>query len=75
MPRSSVPLRSCTPSPFGRTDGPPDAVAHGYLVDGPVALFGSDVAGDEPAFQAQGLMLSLLGTAGAAPLTLVRASS
>jgi PhnB protein len=53
---------------FGRTDGPPDAVAHGYLVDAPVALFGSDVAGDEPAFQAQGLMLSLLGTAEAPTL-------
>ena len=48
---------------FGRTDGPADAVAHGYLVDGPVALFAADVAGDEPAFRCQGLMLSLLGTA------------
>ena len=33
---------------FGRTNGPPDAVAHGYLVDGPVALFASDVTGDGP---------------------------
>lgn len=48
---------------FGRTDGPGDAVAHGYLEDGPVALFAADVAGDEPAFRCEGMMLSLLGTA------------
>ena len=53
---------------FNRTDGPADAVAHGHLVDAPVALYGADVAGDQPAFQAQGLMLSLLGTADAATL-------
>ena len=50
---------------FDRTDGPADAIAHGYLVGGPVALFAADVAGDEPAFRCAGLMLSLLG--GAAP--------
>jgi hypothetical protein len=43
---------------FGRSDGPADAVAHGLLVDAPVALYGADVAGDEPAFRAEGLMLS-----------------
>ena len=48
---------------FGRTDGPADAVAHGYLEDGPVALFAADVARDEPAFRCEGMMLSLLGTA------------
>jgi PhnB protein len=48
---------------FGRSDGPADAIAHGYLAGAPVALYASDVAGDEPAFRAQGLMLSLLGTA------------
>lgn len=48
---------------FGRTDGPPDAIAHGYLVDGPVALFAADAAGDEPVFRSEGLMLSLLGAA------------
>ena len=48
---------------FGRTDGPADAVAHGYLVDGPVALFAADVAGAEPVFRSEGLMWSLLGTA------------
>jgi PhnB protein len=46
-----------------RTDGPADAVAHGYLADGPVALFAADAAGDEPAFRSQGMMLALLGTA------------
>ncbi len=48
---------------FNRTDGPADAIAHGYLLQGPVALFAADVAGDEPPFSCQGLMLSLLGTA------------
>ncbi len=48
---------------FGRTDGPPDAVAHGFLMDAPIALNASDAAGDEPPFSASGLMLSLLGTA------------
>lgn len=46
---------------FSRTDGPPDAIAHGYLHEGPVALFASDVAGDEPAFRCEGMLLSLLG--------------
>ncbi|GAA1762786.1 VOC family protein [Luedemannella helvata] len=53
---------------FNRSDGPPDAVAHGYLVDGPVKLFGSDVAGDQPAFRGEGLLFSLLGTADPATL-------
>jgi len=48
---------------LGRDDGPADAIGHGYLVDGPVALFASDIAGDEPAFRSEGLMLALLGTA------------
>jgi PhnB protein len=48
---------------FSRTDGPAEAIAHGYLVGGQVELFAADVAGDEPSFQAEGLMLSLLGTA------------
>src|SRR5262245_21599994 len=29
---------------FDRTDGPPDAIAHGYLEDGPVTVFAADVA-------------------------------
>jgi PhnB protein len=53
---------------FSRTDGPADAVAHGYLTQGPVTMYGADVAGDEPSFQSQGMMLALLGTA--APSTL-----
>lgn len=53
---------------FGRSDGPADAIAHGYLSGGPVALLGADAAGDEPPFRSAGLMLALLGTA--APSTL-----
>jgi PhnB protein len=53
---------------FGRTDGPADAVAHGVLVGGPVALAGADAAGDERPVQVTGLMLSLLGTADPATL-------
>jgi PhnB protein len=53
---------------FKRTDGPADAIAHGYLAEGPVALFAADVADDEPPFRCEGMMLSLLGTA--APATL-----
>ncbi|HEX3489023.1 MAG TPA: VOC family protein [Streptosporangiaceae bacterium] len=52
---------------FGRSDGPPDAIAHGQLDGGPVALFASDISGDRP-FRAEGLMLALFGTA--APATL-----
>jgi PhnB protein len=48
---------------FNRSDGPSDAIAHGYLVEGPIALFAADVTGDEPPFRCQGMMLSLLGTA------------
>ena len=47
---------------FGRTDGPPDAVAHGVL-DGPVSLAGSDAGEGDPVLQVQGLALSLLGAA------------
>lgn len=47
---------------FGRTDGSAEAVAHGYLTDGPVSLFAADVAPGERAFRCEGLMLSLLGT-------------
>lgn len=53
---------------FNRTDGPADAIAHGYLVEGPVVLFAADVAGNESPFRCEGMMLSLLGTA--APSTL-----
>ena len=53
---------------FGRTDGPADAIAHGYLTDGPVAIFASDVSGDEPPLRSEGIMLSLLGAASASSL-------
>ena len=48
---------------FNRTDGPAEAIAHGGLTQGPVALFASDVAGSEAPFRCEGMMLSLLGTA------------
>ena len=47
---------------FNRTDGPLDAIAHGSLTGGPVALFGADAV-DGPAFRSEGLLLALLGTA------------
>jgi PhnB protein len=47
---------------FGRTDGPPDAIAHGVL-NGVVALAGSDAARGEKSIQLQGVKLSLLGSA------------
>lgn len=47
---------------FGRDDGPADAVAHGMLT-GTVELAGADAVGEDRPFQAEGLMLSLLGTA------------
>ncbi|WP_369139629.1 VOC family protein [Modestobacter versicolor] len=53
---------------FGRQDGPADAVAHGHLVEGPVALFAADVAGDQPPLRSEGLMFSLLGAADPATL-------
>lgn len=53
---------------FNRTDGPADAIAHGYLTDGPVALYAADASSDGPPFRCEGMMLSLLGTA--APSTL-----
>ena len=47
---------------FSRSDGPPDAIAHGVL-DGVVALAGSDAAAGQATVRFEGLMLSLLGTA------------
>jgi PhnB protein len=48
---------------FNRDDGPADAIAHGGLTDGPVAVSGADVAGDERPVRTEGMMLALLGTA------------
>jgi len=53
---------------FNRVDGPADAIAHGALTGGPVALWGADVAGDERPVRSEGLMLALLGTAGPSTL-------
>src|SRR5579862_80300 len=48
---------------FNRTVGPADAIAHGGLSGGAVALSGADVSGDEQSVRTEGLMLALLGTA------------
>jgi len=53
---------------LGNAGGPADAIGHGYLTGGPVALFGADASGDEAPFRAEGLMFSLLGTADPATL-------
>lgn len=53
---------------FGRTDGPPEEIAHGFLSGGPVMLYIADATGDQAAFGGTGMMLSLLGAA--APDTL-----
>lgn len=56
-------LRIASYGDFARTDGPPQAVAHGELV-GPVRLAAADAGpGDEP-FSASGVLFALLGTAG-----------
>lgn len=47
---------------FGRSDGPPDAIAHGVLT-GAVAIAGSDAAAGERTVRFEGVMLSLLGVA------------
>lgn len=52
---------------FGRSEGAPDAIAHGIL-QGPVELFGADAAGGDASFAAQGMLFSLLGTADPATL-------
>lgn len=53
---------------FGRTDGPPEAIAHGFLSGGSLMLFAADAIGDQAPFNSEGMVLSLLGTA--APATL-----
>ena len=47
---------------FSRSDGPPEAIAHGML-NGAVALAGSDAAPGQKSVRLEGVMLSLLGTA------------
>jgi PhnB protein len=53
---------------FSRSDGPPGAIAHGYLTDSAISLYGADAGSGEPVFHADGLMFSLLGTVKAATL-------
>jgi PhnB protein len=48
---------------FGRTDGPPGAIAHGELTGGPVTIFVADAVGDQAPLRCEGLMFSLLGAA------------
>jgi PhnB protein len=48
---------------FNRADGPANAIAHGGLTGGPVALDGADVSGDERPVRTEGIMLGLLGAA------------
>jgi PhnB protein len=47
---------------FSRSDGPPDAIAHGIL-RGPVQMFGSDTGSNDTPVRIEGLLLSLLGAA------------
>src|SRR3954454_16779021 len=47
---------------FGRSDGPPGAIAHGVL-SGAVAFAGADAADGEKSVRVEGIMLSLLGAA------------
>lgn len=54
---------------FGRTDGPPQAIAHGSLDDGPVTIFASDAVGDERSFRCDGMTFALLGAADPETLT------
>lgn len=54
---------------FNRAGAPAEAIAHGYLKDGPVRLYGADASGDEPPVRCEGLMLSLLGAAAPSTLT------
>jgi PhnB protein len=54
---------------FGRTDGSPEAIAHGELVGGPVNLYVADTAHGQGGFRAEGLMLALLGAADPDTLT------
>lgn len=53
---------------FGRSDGPPEAVAHGELTGGPVTLFAADATGDQAPFRCEGMLFSLLGAAPPATL-------
>jgi len=53
---------------FGRTDGPPEAIAHGVLSDGPITLYAADATGDQPPVRCEGMLFALLGAAPPATL-------
>lgn len=53
---------------FQRTDGPGEAIAHGYLGEGPVNIYGADATAAEASVRVEGMMLALLGTADPARL-------
>ena len=53
---------------FNRSDGPATAIAHGGITGGPVTLSGADASGDDRPIRTEGMMLSLLGTAGPSTL-------
>ncbi|MET3905201.1 VOC family protein [Paenarthrobacter sp. 4246] len=53
---------------FGRTDGPPAAIAHGEL-SGPVNLYATDTSDGEESVSMTGVSIALLGTADASTLT------
>jgi len=56
-------VRIASAADAGRTDGPPEAVAHGELV-GPVRVFAADAGPQDTPFAASGVLFALLGTAG-----------
>jgi len=56
-------VRIASAADAGRTDGPPEAVAHGELV-GPVRVFAADAGPQDTPFAASGILFALLGTAG-----------
>lgn len=56
-------VESYTFEDFHRTDGPPEAIAHGCLTEGPIRLFASDAADKEATLRCEGMMFSLLGSA------------
>ncbi|WP_333811657.1 VOC family protein [Timonella senegalensis] len=53
---------------FERTEGPPDAIAHGVL-SGPVELYGTDAVEGEDTVNPKGVAISLLGVADGTTLT------
>lgn len=55
-------VRLHTLAQMGRSDGPPDAIGHGELADGPVTIFASDAGATDAPLTTEGLKFALLGT-------------